>query len=83
MLQEPSYSTKFHAVLVDIFGEEFTVVTNRQMDSVTNLILTDIILWLKEGCKKVTHSFTPATEGFEVVNINNMIVKMKNASLHL
>ena len=83
MLQEPSYSTKFHAVLVDIFGEEFTVVTNRQMDSVTNLILTDIILWLKQGCKKVIHSFTPATEGFEVVNINNMIVKMKNASFHL
>ena len=69
--------------LVDLFGEEFTVVTNQQIEFVTNLILTDIISWLNDGCKKVIYSFTRPIEDFEVVNINNMIVKKQNVTLHL
>ena len=53
----------------------------RKINFVMKKILEDLILWLENGCEKVTVSDTLMVDDFQIVNIYNNLLKIKNRDL--
>lgn len=53
----------------------------RKIDFVMKKILEDLILWLENGCEKVTVSDTSMIDDFQIVNLYNNLLKIKNRDL--
>ena len=53
----------------------------RKIDFVMKKVLEDLIFWLENGCEKVTVSDTSMVDDFQIVNIYDSLVKIKNRDL--
>ena len=53
----------------------------RVIDLVMKKVVEDLILWLENGCEKVTLGDISLADDFQIVNIYNYLVKVKNHDL--
>ena len=54
----------------------------RVIDFVIKKVVEDLIQWLENGCEKVPPGDRSLADGFQVVNIYNYLLRVKNHDLH-